>query len=1050
MNRVDATGPGMSLALQRLLAPQQPQTGASGAKTFHTDAWRTAPGGQTDVQVAGWALAAPWATLMLGRAALEAIGAGLIAWKALDPSQTARREQVLESLGRRLQAVMPGLPGGDRLGALLRQQVPGLMRASGDDPRVAARQLYRELQRGEPRGQQGGAAGRRTDGEVGLDRPPASRGHRPAASARPPQPAPPPRPVPVASVERSERDRVDLERLHRELSSQHVQWQRSPRAFTETQIHAGGRRVPDALQRRLDALGVRPGVAAAHPQELAGLRDLARRLDDAALRFTAHQVIAGRERLAPAALQALRRLVMDRLQGGDRRGGGDAALVQELAAKPARGAEVTHTRGPGAPHGETAGDVNRRQLERDAARLERARSAHWRERRQALPGADPEHAVEATARRHGVSGTTLRRELQSGRLQPPFGNASGPIGGPSGGAGAATPAGAQQSAASPKTAAAIRPGPFLLPPSGPPALPTDDPRSRYRMGGAGTPPAPPGSSMNPTSGAPSPSITARHGLEGLVPPPAHSGTVQRNGIQLSLSLGGHLVAARIWRQTGDGVPPHLPLPPSSVEVFDPGSALDSVAQLLADRLPPGLAWRVMHVPPLPLSVATAAGIERLSSIAVRIGDAVASGAVLYDPTTGQLRLNLRDTPEGPSLVAPLDMDVVEARGVAPTELRGLPRLPLHPIASTEVLKSWHLRLSGPIDAQLAAAITRGLNQKPFGREFWWLPGADPDVAAKARIRFALPGTFPIGGVFRLPKGWPGLSDGLLPAQAPPDQSMNVDTPALPPADRRKLPRATGRQGLAYGLKPAPVPPDRSTPVDRPTRPPPDEVIPSRWGGFSVGLEWLRIGVQAFSQRVKSDPAPEPAWPYLWPDGVAPRPATADPARLHLWPQGVLRAPEAHGRPLPTRLFLPAIGAEVPSRIQPLPSEPGTDNDDAVARVEARAEFTLVFPGPEAPTIRISGSVLNALHGYPLQASDLPALGRFLRSLDPSAVQRGDAQHRDVAPVLSFNAAVVFEAMQAFEPGQSLPPEVVRRLWGAIETFARSLPSRPGQFNLPGP
>jgi hypothetical protein len=589
--------------------------------------------------------------------------------------------------------------------------------------------------------------------------------------------------------------------------------------------------------------------------------------------------------------------------------------------------------------------------------------------------------------------------------------------------------------------------PFMMPAGDPPTLSPGDARSRYRGRGVTAPPepslppggagpsGPPGSSAS-APGAPGPQpITARLGMEGLVPPPTGSGTVQRSGLQLSLMLGGHQLAVRIWKQTGDAVPPELPLPPARVEVFDRRGPIDSVARLLADRLPPGFAWRVMHVPPLPVGLAKAVGVEQLSSIAVRVDDAVASGAVLYDPQTGRLRLNLRETPEGPSLVAPLDVDVVEARGVAPTEVTGLPPLPLHPILSGEVLKSWHLRLSGPIDAQLAGAITRGLNQRPLGREFWWLPGADAGVVAKGRIRFAHPGTFPIGGVFRLPKDWPGLASGLMPGHGSPDQPRKPEgtAPAPPgPIRQRAMP-------VLMGAKP-----------ENATRPPPDEVLPSRWGGLRFGFEGVvRFGVQAFRQEVKPGPAPRAEQPYTWPAGVERRPPTADPARLNAWPPGALSAPEAHARPLPTRVFLPAIDAEVSSRIRPLQPDPATTDDDALARVEARAEFTLAFPGPDAPTLRISGSVLNALHGYPVHASDLPALGRFLRSLDPTAVQRGDAPRRDVAPVLSFNAAVVYEAMQAFEPGQPMPPPIVRRLWQAIETYARSLPSGAGQFNLPG-
>lgn len=681
-------------------------------------------------------------------------------------------------------------------------------------------------------------------------------------------------------------------------------------------------------------------------------------------------------------------------------------------------ARTTAAMPPGSPGPETRAAVSSGPAARAAAARAGPASSASPPRLQS--GTPQEVAVRWLRERRDALRAAADALLERGRAGRP-GPGPAALGTPTG-RGEAPAIGAPQRATVPQPAGMIGGLSFVMPAGDPPTLSPADARSRYRGRGATAPPGPPGRSGPPNApgpgaapdpGAPAPqSITARLGLEGLVPPPTGSGTVQRTGVQLSLLLGGHQLAVRIWRQTGDALPPQLPLPPAWVEVFDRGGPIDSVARLLADRLPPGLAWRVMHVPPLPVGLATAVGVEQISSIAVRIGDAVASGAVLYDPETGRLRLNLRDTPEGPSLVAPLDVDVVEARGVAPTDVPGLPSLPLHPSVSSEVLRSWHLRLSGPIDAQLAVAITRGLNQSPLGREFWWLPGGDLGVVAKGRIRFAQPGTFPVGGVFRLPSGWSGLSSGLMPAEDP------------------RRPGQTTETGK---------------------RPPPDEVLPSRWGGLRFGFEGVvRLAVQGFRQTVKPGRAPDAARPYAWSPGVEYRPPTADPARLAAWPPGALRAPEAHVRPLPTRVYLPAIGAEVPSRIRPLQSEPGTTDDGALARVESRAEFTLAFPGPDAPTLRISGSVLNVLHGYPVHASDLPALGRFLRGLETTAVQRGDAGRRDVAPVLSLNAAVVFEAMQAFEPGQPMPPLVVRRLWDAIETFARSLPSGPGQFNLPGP
>jgi len=346
---------------------------------------------------------------------------------------------VLEGLGRWLQSAMPWLPRGDTRVERLRQQVPTLMGRSGGDPRVAAQQLYRGLERGE------GPGARATPSR---DRPaPPQAGPRPPPSGRSPPQGPDPRPGgpvwdPGASASP---ERAELDRVGRELALLHAQWQRSPRAFTDAQIRAGGRHVPDAVQRRLDALAARPGVADAHPRALGEARALARRLNEAALRYTVHRVIAGHERLAPAALQALRGLAQDRLRGGDGPGGGDAALLRGLAATRARGAAVTHTRGPGATHGEAAGERERRARERHEAQLEQARQERLRARRHELPAVDRERAHADTADRHGVSGQALRQALQPAQARLPFGIASGPVGatsdgpggqaGPSGGAG---------------------------------------------------------------------------------------------------------------------------------------------------------------------------------------------------------------------------------------------------------------------------------------------------------------------------------------------------------------------------------------------------------------------------------------------------------------------------------------------------------------------------------------------------------------------------------------------------------------------------------------
>jgi hypothetical protein len=435
VTRPDGIGPRLGGVPPRVVEAGWPETDGSSPPAGRYDAWRTAPLGETDPQVAGWVHALPRVGKALERVALEAIGAALIAWKGLDAGRSEQRDQVLQALGRWLQSAMPWLPRGDQVGERLRQQVPGLMRQSGGDPRAAAQQLYRGLERGEVGGEVGGARGPASrDRPASPGAPPQSGPRRPPTGRSPP-PGQDPRPGGPAwdagagaSPERSE-----LDRLRRELASLHAQWQRAPRAFTDAQIRAGGQHVPDALLRRLDAVAARPGVADAHPRALGEVRGLARRLDEAALRYTVHRVIAGHERVSPAALQALRGLAQDRLRGGDWPGGGDAALLRGLAATRARGAEVTHTRGPGSTHGTAAGEGERRARERHEAQLEQARQERLRARRHELPGVDRERAHADTAARHGVSEHVLRQSLQPAQARWPFGIGSGPAGGPSDG-----------------------------------------------------------------------------------------------------------------------------------------------------------------------------------------------------------------------------------------------------------------------------------------------------------------------------------------------------------------------------------------------------------------------------------------------------------------------------------------------------------------------------------------------------------------------------------------------------------------------------------------
>jgi len=74
VTRIEATGPRGGGLAPRALETLEPPPQALRPPAGRYDAWRTAPPGATDPQVAGWVRALPLARKALERVALEAIG----------------------------------------------------------------------------------------------------------------------------------------------------------------------------------------------------------------------------------------------------------------------------------------------------------------------------------------------------------------------------------------------------------------------------------------------------------------------------------------------------------------------------------------------------------------------------------------------------------------------------------------------------------------------------------------------------------------------------------------------------------------------------------------------------------------------------------------------------------------------------------------------------------------------------------------------------------------------------------------------------------------
>lgn len=337
--------------------------------------------------------------------ALTVIGAALLAWKALGPQAQTQRRQVLEAMGERLAPLLPGVSRrGAALTEYLNRTVPTLMGAG--DPRAAALKLYRGLQGRvaaappAPAALAGPRGAARKAGGPAPGLPPPGRPPQRPPGGTPPMPAGP-------HDAASSPERAALRSVRAQLESLHAQWQRAPRAMNAAQIAAGASMVPAALSRRLDALWDPARPKSADEPELAALRTRARELDQAVLRYTVHQAVAGRERHLPETqrqLLALGRARLDKV--------GDVGLLRRFSDRLARESEPRPSPLRGAMRGDPAAQANAREWQRQAQALERARNERYDARHRQLPGADPEASLQATADRFGVPLHILRRALQ--------------------------------------------------------------------------------------------------------------------------------------------------------------------------------------------------------------------------------------------------------------------------------------------------------------------------------------------------------------------------------------------------------------------------------------------------------------------------------------------------------------------------------------------------------------------------------------------------------------------------------------------------------------
>ncbi len=82
---------------------------------------------------------------------------------------------------------------------------------------------------------------------------------------------------------------------------------------------------------------------------------------------------------------------------------------------------------------------------------------------------------------------------------------------------------------------------------------------------------------------------------------------------------------------------------------------------------------------------------------------------------------------------------------------------------------------------------------------------------------------------------------------------------------------------------------------------------------------------------------------------------------------------------------------------------------------------------ERGQVEMTGSVLNTLNGFVVEASDLPRLAAFLRALDP------------VGPSGGGNAEVVYEVLRRVRPGQPLGAEGIDLIREAIRRYAETAP-----------
>jgi hypothetical protein len=101
-------------------------------------------------------------------------------------------------------------------------------------------------------------------------------------------------------------------------------------------------------------------------------------------------------------------------------------------------------------------------------------------------------------------------------------------------------------------------------------------------------------------------------------------------------------------------------------------------------------------------------------------------------------------------------------------------------------------------------------------------------------------------------------------------------------------------------------------------------------------------------------------------------------------------------------------------------------------LDPKATATLLLKKPDLPVfeIPVNGAVLNAIHGWPVAAGDIPSIVSFLREIDPARRSVTPPRASDIHP----NAQGVYDVVSRIEPGQPLSIEARTEVLGQLYNF----------------